>query len=226
MLYRLKKRLALLVLILLVFLFTILGVRIVSLGIMSSLWGVLGASIFLLGALIIGDKILLFMIKARSVSQENKIISLIDNCVCCFNLKPIEVYQSDNISQDILFLDSFFFKSSLVISSDYLLNLKEDTIGDLISQGMLKVKKENQRVKIIGIICCLFLYIPIFICERIFGFSKLKLFLRFTLFPIYILENIIFNLPAKPPLDLGSINTNEDTTSYVFLIQNLSISLI
>ncbi len=169
---------------------------------------------------LVGDKIILIITKSLPYNAGGEVLDNVENISCRLSSVSPEIYYSNSIGADIIYLNTLFGKPALVIGKPLFSCLSLKEINSLIFAVILSNKSKLSICYTVVNLIFIFFYFPIFFVKKLKYLKFLSDLMVFMLLPIIKLEKIIFkdNLMRLE----NNIIYNMDSDYYLSSISKLS----
>lgn len=188
--------------------------------------GLLIALIYLIVVYFLGDKILLSLICAKVLPEENQYVSIVMNLTCRFGMSNVHVYTSKKYADGLYFIETLNHSSSIVIGYNLLKQLPEEELKNLIFGGL--VLKGDGIIRYKCILSCLFVF---FEWPRVLNdvivikkFKWMVNIINFYLYPFHLLKWLLSGkeLAEKLINNTDNSKTTRIIQSTLFKVKNVN----
>lgn len=152
----------------------------------NGIWiGFLMATILLTITLFIGEKVILILLKARYVNDDEDLINQVKNFCLHLEIPEVKVYRSGTFVRNVYFTDSFFGKPSLIVGKMIINELTKNELNALIYASLLKIKLNQAKERTLTALLWFYLLFPVFVLYKKINYPKVNIIMKWLLVPYF-----------------------------------------
>lgn len=143
------------------------------------------ATILLTITLFIGEKVILILLKARYVNDDEDLINQVKNFCLHLEIPEVKVYRSGTFVRNVYFTDSFFGKPSLIVGKMIINELTKNELNALIYASLLKIKLNQAKERTLTALLWFYLLFPVFVLYKKINYPKVNIIMKWLLVPYF-----------------------------------------
>lgn len=159
---------------------------------------IIGLGIFLFTLLILmkfGDKIVLILLKARYITDDDEFVNHVKNLSFHLKISKVKVYTTSHFSNNIYYTDASYGSPSIIIGKSVKEKLTKNELVSLINASLIRIKQKDAKNRTLGSLIVVISYLPFFYLYSLARGTVFETLFGAVLYPSYVIKGIFYDKP-------------------------------
>lgn len=139
-----------------------------------------------------GDKVVLVLLKARYIGDDENLVNHVKNLCCHLKVGNVKIYWSNVFVNNIYYTDSRFGAPSIIIGKNLYKELSRNELVSLLNASLMKIKNKEAQTKTLSSILFALLYSPVLTVVYLCRKTRMKSVTQVFLYPVLYLKSFCY----------------------------------